>query len=229
MKMPKAVIFDMDGLMIDSERVTYEGYQELCQKEGVEMDLETYRKCLGKPVPAIWQVFFDAYGDDFPIERIMKENHARMADIFETEGVPLKEGLKELLSWLNQKNIPCVLATSSTRSRVDKILARAELTYLFKGSVCGDEVSKGKPDPEIFLAAAAKAGADAEDCLVLEDSEMGILAAADGKIPVICVPDMKYPANEYEKRCTEISDSLLDVLQLLKAESEAERPGSSRL
>ena len=221
MKMPKAVLFDMDGLMIDSERVTYEGYQELCRKEGVEMDLDTYKKCLGKPVRGIWQVFYDAYGDDFPIERIMKENHARMADIFETEGVPLKEGLKELLEWLNEQNIPCVLATSSTRDRVDKILDRAGLTDLFKDAVCGDEVSKGKPDPEIFLTAAAKAGAEPEDSLVLEDSEMGILAAADGNLPVICVPDMKYPLDQYARRCTEICDSLLDVLQLLKAESEA--------
>lgn len=217
MKMPQAVLFDMDGLMIDSEKVTYEGYQELCRKEGVEMDLETYKKCLGKPVRGIWQVFYDAYGNDFPIERIMKENHARMAHVFETEGVPLKEGLKELLIWLNEQKIPCVLATSSTRNRVDQILERAGLTELFKDAVCGDEVTKGKPNPEIFLTAAQKAGVPSEECLVLEDSEMGILAAADGSLPVICVPDMKYPEEEYANRCEAIVPSLLDVLNLLQS------------
>ena len=215
--MPQAVLFDMDGLMIDSEKVTYEGYQELCRKEGVEMDLETYKKCLGKPVRGIWQVFYDAYGNDFPIERIMKENHARMAHVFETEGVPLKEGLKELLIWLNEQKIPCVLATSSTRNRVDQILERAGLTELFKDAVCGDEVTKGKPNPEIFLTAAQKAGVPSEECLVLEDSEMGILAAADGSLPVICVPDMKYPEEEYANRCEAIVPSLLDVLNLLQS------------
>ena len=95
--MIKAIIFDMDGLMIDSERVTFECYQEILKGMNLTMDEEFYKTLLGKPLKGIYQRFYDVYGNDFPIEDVIKDVHALMAKRFETEGGPIKTGLKSLL------------------------------------------------------------------------------------------------------------------------------------
>ena len=98
--MIKAIIFDMDGLMIDSERVTFECYQEILKGMNLTMDEEFYKTLLGKPLKGIYQRFYDVYGNDFPIEDVIKDVHALMAKRFETEGVHIKTGLKALLEYL---------------------------------------------------------------------------------------------------------------------------------
>lgn len=214
--MIKAVIFDMDGLMIDSERVTFEGYQHVMKKMGLEITRDFYLTLLGKPIKGIYQRFYDTYGNDFPIEAVIKEVHQYMADLFETEGVPLKPGLSQLLEYLKAHQYRTIVATSSNRDRVDKILARAGITAYFDDSICGDEVTKGKPDPEVFLKSCEKLGVTPDQAIVLEDSEAGILAASRAKIQVLCVPDMKYPEPEFAKLTTKIISSLDDVITFLQ-------------
>lgn len=131
----KGIIFDMDGLMIDSERVTYEGYVELCEKLGKTLTVDMYVQCLGKPVPQIWDVFYKGFGSDFPAPEIMKANHDRMAAQFEQEGVPVKPGLRPLLDYLKAQGYKTCVATSSTRERVDKILAKADLANAFDETI----------------------------------------------------------------------------------------------
>lgn len=214
--MIKAVIFDMDGLMIDSERVTFEGYQHVMKKMGLEITRDFYLTLLGKPIKGIYQRFYDAYGNDFPIEAVIKEVHQYMADLFETEGVPLKPGLSQLLEYLKAHQYRTIVATSSNRDRVDKILARAGITAYFDDSICGDEVTKGKPDPEVFLKSCEKLEVTPDQAIVLEDSEAGILAASRAKIQVLCVPDMKYPEPEFAKLTTKIISTLDDVITFLQ-------------
>ena len=107
-----------------------------------------------------------------------------------------------------------VVATSSTRERVNKILKQAELSKFFDASVCGDEVEKGKPNPEVFLKACEKIGVKPEKAIVLEDSEAGIQASFVAGIPVICVPDMKYPEEQFAKKANTIVGSLRVVLEM---------------
>ena len=102
--MIKAIIFDMDGLMIDSERVTFECYQERLKDMNLTMDEEFYKTLLGKPIKGIYQRFYDVYGNDFPIENVIQDVHQLMAERFETEGVPVKKGLVELLHYLKDNN-----------------------------------------------------------------------------------------------------------------------------
>ena len=99
-----AVIFDMDGLMIDSERVTFEGYKHVLAKHNLTLSLEAYKTLLGKPVKAVYELFHKDYGDDFDVEETIKAVHQYMADLFENEGVPLKEGLIELLKYLKEND-----------------------------------------------------------------------------------------------------------------------------
>lgn len=207
----KAVIFDMDGLMIDSERVTYEGYVEEYRKRGFAYSEEFYKEMLGKPISVIYELNYAEFGRDIDFDTIIRNVQKRMADQFETEGVPLKKGLVELLRYLKAKGYKTVVATSSVRSRVDHILGLAQIAEYFDASICGDEVSRGKPDPETFLKACKKVGVKPSEALVLEDSEAGLQAAHAGNIPVICVPDMKYPEPQYEKLAWKVVDSLLDV------------------
>ncbi len=219
--MIKAIIFDMDGLMIDSEHVTFQGYQNIMGDMGLTIDETFYVSLLGKPVPGIYQRFHEVYGEDFPIETVIGQVHQYMADLFETEGVPLKPGLLELLSYLKENNYLTIVATSSNRDRVDHILDLAHITNLFDDSICGDEVSKGKPDPEVFLKACEKLAVTPEEALVLEDSESGILASWRAHIPVLCIPDMKYPEPEYAEKATKILKDLNEVITYLKENNTA--------
>ncbi|MCD7950089.1 MAG: HAD family phosphatase [Erysipelotrichaceae bacterium] len=214
--MKKAVIFDMDGLMIDSERTTYNCYVEKLHELGHDdFTEELYTQCLGKKKPGICQVFIDYYGEDFPMVEVWDDCHVMLDDTLRKH-VPKKKGLDELLKYLKDNNYKTIVATSSARSRVDEILANANITEYFDDSICGDEVTHGKPNPEIFLTACEKLGVSKEEAIVLEDSEAGVLAAHNGDIDCICIPDMKYPEPEYEKLPIRICDSLLDVIDYLE-------------
>ena len=215
--MIKAIIFDMDGLMIDSERVTFECYQERLKDMNLTMDEEFYKTLLGKPIKGIYQRFYDVYGNDFPIENVIQDVHQLMAERFETEGVPVKKGLVELLHYLKDNNYKTIVATSSNRDRVDKILAQANITEFFDDSICGDEVTKGKPNPEVFLKSCQKLGVNVDEAIVLEDSEAGIQASYDANIKVICIPDMKYPEKQYEEKTFKILKDLTEVTAYLKS------------
>ena len=215
--MIKAIIFDMDGLMIDSERVTFECYQERLKDMNLTMDEEFYKTLLGKPIKGIYQRFYDVYGNDFPIENVIQDVHQLMAERFETEGVPVKKGLVELLHHLKDNNYKTIVATSSNRDRVDKILAQAKITEFFDDSICGDEVTKGKPNPEVFLKSCQKLGVNVDEAIVLEDSEAGIQASYDANIKVICIPDMKYPEKQYKEKTFKILKDLTEVTAYLKS------------
>ena len=215
--MKKAVIFDMDGLMIDSERATYNAYLEVMNPMGYEFSEEQYKTLLGRTHRGILQQFYTMFGDDFPMEKVWDESH-EILDRRILENVPIKKGLLELLVFLKENNYKTIVATSSGRARVDKILAAADITKYFDDTICGDEVTYGKPNPEIFLTACKKLGVSEEEAVVLEDSESGIEAAYQGHIDVICVPDMKYPSEDYVNKPIRIVDSLLDVITYLKEE-----------
>lgn len=218
MYMKKAVIFDMDGLMIDSERVTYNEYvKKLAQLGHHDFTEELYRNCLGKNKQGICQVFIDHYGQDFPMDEVWDDVHVWIDESLR-QYVPKKKGLVELLEYLKANNYKTIVATSSGRARVDEILKNADLTKYFDDTICGDEVTHGKPHPEIFLTACQKLDVKPEEALVLEDSEAGILAAYDGRIDVICVPDMKYPEPQFVEKVTKIVDSLDEVIDYLKAQ-----------
>lgn len=210
--MIKAVIFDMDGLMIDSERVTFEASQKALQQRGYEPSIEFYKTTLGTNEKTTKMLYKQYYGDDVPFSDISVDIHQYIEDNFQENGVPVKDGLVELLQYLKDNNYKTIVATSSARERLNRILKQANLTAYFDGSICGDEVTNSKPDPEIFVKACQKLHILPDEAIVLEDSEAGIQAAFLAGIPVICIPDMKYPQEKYVKKCYLIKNSLTDVL-----------------
>jgi HAD superfamily hydrolase (TIGR01509 family) len=213
--MKKAVIFDMDGLMIDSEQITYEEYCLMLASLGYDFDISIYRKFLGKNKPSIYQVYQDVFGDAFPKDKVWDEVHVCINNRLEKE-VPLKKGLLSLLAYLKEHNYKTIVATSSAKVRAEAILKKANIDGYFDTIICGDEVTHGKPDPEIFITACHKLNVTREEALVLEDSEAGIEAAYKGNIDVICVPDMKYPEAPYDSMPIKIMFSLEEVIPFLE-------------
>lgn len=215
--MVKAIIFDMDGLMIDSERLSYKVYDKQMRLMGYEYSEEFYKSSLGMARKEETQLYYDVYGDDFPMEEFWKKTHEEIDQILFTE-VPLKKGLIKLLQFLKENKYKTMVATSSERHRVDQILKAAKVRDYFDDVICGDEVEYSKPNPEIFLKACKKMQVTTEEVLVLEDSEAGILAAHEGGIEVICIPDMKYPGLAYATLTTRIYENLEEVIPYLKEE-----------
>ncbi|MCI9616734.1 MAG: HAD family phosphatase [Eubacterium sp.] len=214
--MIRAVIFDMDGLMIDSERVTYECFRKYLKDKDTDMTEEFYKTLLGQTIKVCKQKVLDQFGKDFSYEDCVKQVHEMLDERLLIEGVPIKKGLIELLKYLKENHYKMIVATSSERIRVDKILKNAGILEFFDDSICGDEVENGKPNPEVFLKACEKLGVRGDEALVLEDSEAGIQAAFDGGIKVICVPDMKYPEEKYKKMATMVCDDLSEVETYVK-------------
>ncbi|MBO6046413.1 MAG: HAD family phosphatase [Erysipelotrichaceae bacterium] len=218
--MIKAIIFDMDGLMIDSERATYNSYLKVLKPMGLTMSEDHYKTFLGKNVAGIQERIRAGLGEDFDAAGLMMRMHIVLNQDFEENGVPIKPGLIELLQYLKDNNYKTIVATSSDRDRVDRILAQADITDYFNDSVCGNEVARGKPNPDIFLTACDKLGVQPDEAIVLEDSESGIMAGYNANIKVICVPDMKYPEPEYAEKTWKFVKTLDEIIDVLKEENQ---------
>ncbi len=213
--MIKAIIFDMDGLIIDSEEISYDCYNSLLKKENLTLSKELYTQFLGKSVENGFHIIEDNYHIHIDIEETLVEFKETMQRIVKERGVPLKKGLIELLEYLQKNNYKTIIATSSNLTRVHQLLDDDTFSR-FDNIVCGDEVTNGKPHPDIFLKACQKLGVKSDEALVLEDSEAGIQAAYSASIPVICIPDMKYPDQVYQDMTTDILESLDQVIDFLK-------------
>lgn len=204
----RAVIFDLDGLLIDSEKMTWEGYCKYARQLGLEFPKSLYIRLLGKPESEIIRIMEEYFGSVWDGRKAMNFAQEDMKKRFECEGIPLKKGVAELLDFLEEHHIQKALATSSIRNRVDFILEQTRAKERFDVIVCGNEIQKGKPAPDIFLAAADQLHLPAHQCLVAEDSQAGILAASNGKIPVVCIPDLKIPEPECAALCQEVLTDL---------------------
>jgi len=191
---PPAVIFDMDGLMLDTEPLAARAWSEAAAALGVELDMALALGVVGRNF-GDWTAMVRAhYSADYPVDALLGRWHATYDVIVEREGLALKPGLTELLDWLDDHAIRRAVATSTRRERARTKLARTALLPRFHDLVGGDEVARGKPAPDIYAEAARRLGASAGECLVLEDSEPGVRAAlAAGMMPIM-VPDLHAPA-----------------------------------
>ncbi len=215
--MIKAIIFDMDGLMVDTEMISCQCYKKLIESYGFSFHKEDYIKDFpGKPLIASLHFIQEQYQIDFDIDEKIQEFHQLEKQYIEENGVQLKKGLIELLQYLKKNNYKTIIATSSHKDRAEKILNQHDIFQYFDDIVCGSEVKRGKPFPDIFLKACEKLNISVNEALVLEDSEAGIQAAYDAHIPVICIPDLKYPQDEYIEKLEHIYDSLDNVILYLK-------------
>jgi HAD superfamily hydrolase (TIGR01509 family) len=215
---PAALIFDMDGLMLDTEPLGARAWDDAARATGIPFDASVTPRLIGRTFTDCRALILDHHGGcDYPIDELMAGWHAAYDAIVEREGIALKAGLVELLDWLEGAGIPRAVATSTRRARAQEKLERTGLWPRFAGLVGGDEVANGKPAPDIFLAAARLVRAPPAACLVLEDSIAGLTGAAAAGMPSVMVPDLCDPPAEVAGRPPRVMRSLHEVRDWLAA------------
>lgn len=210
-----AVIFDMDGVIFDSERAVFAGWQKLAHKYGFQKLEIPYRKCIGVNAAASRQIFLDFYGEDFPYDAYCKEQSQNYHARYDNGRLPMKKGVRELLTALKEHGYKTAIASSTRTAVVTHQIEAAGLLEFFDCIVGGDMVERSKPAPDIFQKAAKLLHAPAAGIYVIEDSYNGIRAAkAAGMLPVM-VPDMLPPDEEMKETAAYILEDLLAVKELL--------------
>ncbi|MGG7143112.1 HAD family hydrolase [Clostridium nigeriense] len=206
----RTVIFDMDGVLFDTEKVYLDVWTSICEKYGYKMTKEIYCKVIATGRENVKRVFKKEFGNNIPIEEMYKEKDINLAIELE-KGVPVKDGAYELLKYLKNRKYNLALATSASKERMDKQLEDAGFRCIFDEVVCRDEVMETKPNPEIFLKAADKLGVDPKECIVIEDSLAGVRAAYRGNMIPIHVVDLKTADDEINKYCYRSFNNLIEI------------------
>lgn len=207
----KAVVFDMDGVIFDSERLSKEVWLEIAQERGIEGFSPVYDQIIGVNKAGGRKIVCSAYGEDFPFDEIHAEAAVRKLTKCPNGHYPLKPGITELLTFLKEHNYKVGLASSTEEAVVRMHLEKSELISYFDCLICGNMVKHSKPDPEIFLLACEALGIEAKDTYIIEDSYNGIRAAHAAGAVVIMVPDMLVPTDEMRLLADRILKDLYEV------------------
>jgi len=209
LKKVSAVVFDMDGLLLDSERVVLEDFIDSCREFGYEPDVEVYYRCIGGNKDRTKEIMLAGYGPDFPYQAVVDSWYNKSGN----KPMPLKRGVRELLAYLDRRALRKVVVTSTQRYWANKMLAEAGILPRFDFLVCGDDITRSKPEPDIYLKACEKLNLPPAACLALEDSDNGVLSAFRAGLQVIQIPDLLPPSEKVKALGHTIAASLDDVRQ----------------
>jgi HAD superfamily hydrolase (TIGR01509 family) len=213
----KAVVFDMDGLLVDTETVIFRAMQHVAGGLGGELPFATFQRMVGLQDAASNQIVADHFGEGFDLEAWVKavraHSHEQMA-----AGVALKAGVVEILDYLTDVGLPCAIATSSSLASVQRNLTPVGLVDHFAALITKEVVAQGKPHPEPYLKAAQALGVAPAHCLALEDSHNGVRSASSAGMMTVMVPDMLDPTEEMRTLTVRIARDLHEVRDLLEAQ-----------
>ena len=213
----KAIIFDMDGLLLDSEAIALTTFIESCKECGYELnDMEPYYQCIGTNWPNATKILVDGYGVAFPFDAISEVWGKKYYQETLTKPVPIKEGALSLLKYLENAGVQMAIVTSTRKENALIKLTNTNLLSFFTFVLGGDEITNGKPHPEMYLTAVEKLDAAPADCLAIEDSDNGVLAAFHAGLTVIQVPDLKQPSDKVRALGQTIIASLVEVERMLR-------------
>ena len=215
-----AVVFDMDGLMFDTERLTITAHDYAGEQLGLENLGVMVYKTLGLNPTSIQRVYREILGEDFPFEEFKQLVRSFTDDYCEKNGLPVKPGLYELLDYLKENGYKLGVATSTREVSAMKHFARAEVTHAFDAIVCGDQVPNGKPEPDIYLECCRRLGVSPQRSMALEDSPNGLTAAYRAGMKAVMIPDLIQPNDALQKILFAKLNSLKDVPALLETFKE---------
>lgn len=219
----RAAIFDMDGLLIDSERAIMRAWRAGARELGLEIAEDDFVQCVGRAAPESDAILVRLLGDTARFQaaqsraRALLHDHARSEDRLRDGRplYPLKPGALALLQALRAAGVPCAVASSSRVDTIRHCLGGVGVLDHFAAIAGGDEVQRGKPDPALYLLAASRLGADPADCIAFEDSENGARAAQAAGVRVVVVPDLRRPSDDVLAASHGVLGSLEDALQHL--------------
>ena len=213
--MVKAVIFDMDGLILDTEKLLVKYWCQAANEAGFPMRREhalNIRSLARKfAIPYLQGIF----GEGFDYVAIRTRRMELMKEDLSVNGLETKKGINELLAFLNDNNIPAAVATATDYERTKDYLTRAGIFDRFDKIVCATMVESGKPSPDIYLYAAQQLGLPAGECMALEDSPNGVRSAAAAGCVTVMVPDLTQPDEELSSLLYAKAESLLEVPQII--------------
>ena len=211
-----AVVFDMDGVIFDSERATMDCWIELADKYEIENMEEAFFSCIGTTMARTREIMLETYGDSFLYDEYAREASLMYHSKYDGGRLPMKKGVIELLTFLKAEGKKIALASSTRRQTVVAQLKDAGILDYFDAIICGDMVERSKPAPDIFLKACEEINALPERTYGIEDSYNGIRAAYGGKLRPIMVPDLLPENEEMEELSEVVLENLLEVKEYLK-------------
>lgn len=211
----KAVVFDMDGILFDTERLCMETWKEFAEEKGIENIETALIGCIGLNRTDTRLFLENFYGKDFPYDELRQITSERMQKKMEKE-IPVLPGVVELLDYLVEKQVKIGLASSSRSEVIKSHITRARLTDYFEVIVGGDMIEHSKPLPDIYLIACEKLGVAPGEAYAIEDSPNGIRSAYSAGMKAIMVPDLIEPTEEMEEKATVILPSLHAVKSWFK-------------
>ena len=213
----KAVLFDMDGLMVDTESLATEAFIHSAKKQGYDMTKEETLLVLGfttKSIYEFWENYFK--NSDVSGKQLVDDHYKYIEDILFTTGPRKMPYIEELLKYLKNSNYKVAVASSSSMNHIINNMEKTGLKKYIDEFASGAEVENGKPAPDVFLLAAERLGVKPEECLVLEDSKAGVIAGSSAGAKVIMVPDMLKPDEECKERTYRIVGNLGEVISILE-------------
>ncbi len=211
----KAIIFDKDGTLHDTEKVYMQAWKAAADEFGGIPDIEdTVRDCTGTTIPWIAEYWAKKY-PDIPFEDYLPRRQFYYFGILE-QGVPVKEGAHEVLSYLKAHGYKIGMATSTPWNTVKDHLERTDMMEYFDTIVTGDMIEHGKPAPDIYLLAAERLGMDPADCIGVEDSISGVRAVCAAGMRAVMIPDMIQPTEEIEGMLWKKCEALTDIISILE-------------
>lgn len=207
----RAVIFDMDGVIFDSEVCVIESWKVVSKRYGIQDVEKVLPHCLGVNYAETKQIFLKYYGEDFPYDEYKKECSTVYHERYDGGNLPMKSGILELLKSLKENGYKIGLASSTREAVVSQQLNDAGLRPYFDNLTCGDMLKKSKPEPDIYLMACNKLGVEPQEAIAIEDSYNGIRSAYRAGMFPIMVPDLLSPNDEMRELSGEIFKNLLEV------------------
>ncbi len=213
---PFAVLFDIDGLMLDTERMALAAWKEALAERGYTLEEASALRLLGLTVQDTAEILESIFGVGWPY----KEVYARRMEIYDndirTNGIPVKPGLMELLDFLEANQVAKGVVSSTPCHFASRKLEHAGLGKRFQVVICADMAARGKPAPDLFFEAARQMNFPPRQCVVLEDSDAGIIAAHEAGMLPVMIPDMKQPTPQVRALAYRVLPSLVEVIPLLE-------------
>lgn len=213
----KAVLFDMDGLMVDTESLATEAFIHSAKKQGYDMTKEETLMVLGfttKSIYEFWENYFK--NSDVSGKQLVDDHYKYIENVLFTTGPKKMSYIEELLKYLKENNYKVAVASSSNMNHIINNMEKTGLKKYIDEFASGAEVRNGKPAPDVFLLAAERLGVEPKKCLVLEDSKAGVIAGSSAGAKVIMVPDMFKPDDECKEKAYKIVNNLGEVINMLE-------------